>query len=146
MPSQSVTIQDLLPASVAEVLETMFFTVVEPAMPEPGTQLSVCVEVRFHGSPSGVFRVWLTAAGNRGLAADFLGTAADELTPEQELGTALELGNMICGSVVSRLETDRAFELAGPEPCVPAPEPPSDAQWFTSLDRGMFAVLCELAG
>ena len=49
------------------------------------------------------------------IAADFLGEDADSVTPAQVQEVAKELANMICGAVLSRIESSAIFRLATPD-------------------------------
>ena len=94
------------------VLESMCFADVigqseEEPMPSP-----LAVEVRFHGTENGVFRMWIPEMVSRRLAADFLG--AEEAGEEEARQVALELANMICGSAVSHLGCDGELRLDPP--------------------------------
>jgi len=84
--------------SVQEVLEKMFF--VEPVEEPPGEA----------GSPDGIMAVQLA----RQIAADFLGEDASGLSPAKVEEVVCELANMICGSVLSRVESSATFRLASP--------------------------------
>ena len=48
------------------------------------------------------------------IAADFLGEDAESLTPQQSTDVTLELANMICGAVLSRIESSATFRLGAP--------------------------------
>ena len=105
----------ILLESSSEVLETMFFaTVLGDAPPEA---LQNCTGARLHyrGSPSGTFGVRVTQQSARTIAAGFLGID-DESVSEGQIGEVIcELANMLCGSVLSRLERDARFDLSHPE-------------------------------
>ncbi len=59
--------------------------------------------MRFAGLPSGELRVMLSRELARSIAAGFLGSDPEEVTAEAEGQVGCELGNMICGAVLSRL-------------------------------------------
>ena len=133
---------ELLAASAAEVLETMFFTTVagEPeAGQAPVEWISAALE--FHGEPGGRFRVGASRQAARALAASFLGEEESEVPDEQVSDVICELANMICGSVVSRLESGTPIQLLHPE-LVEGP-PPEDARILT-LEEGLLAVWLKL--
>ena len=61
----------------------------------------------------------LSDASARMLAAGFLGEDEGMLTDSQPGEVVCELANMLCGSLVSKLESEESFDLAPPE-LVPA--------------------------
>jgi CheY-specific phosphatase CheX len=110
------SIHQALHDAVVEVLEKMFFieatdeTCPDEALPNPG----VLVEMAFEGDPSGTFRMSLAHAAASLIAADFLGEDADSVTAHQVDEVAKELANMICGAVLSRIESSATFRLSAP--------------------------------
>lgn len=120
-------IRELIPPLVSEILETMFFCEAElEAVTAAGETSEHSLEfvddedpvyrivIDFQGSPSGRFWLRVTANAAKSLAADFLGVDRDDVDEARSLQTAFELGNMICGSVVSRVESQAAFALTAP--------------------------------
>jgi CheY-specific phosphatase CheX len=108
-------LQQIFLESVGEVLETMFFTgIVEEDSKEESDSL-VSAELVFHGHPSGRFGVRVPYSTSRRIASSFLGLDEDELSEEQIGEVVCELTNMVCGSVLSRVETEARFELMHPE-------------------------------
>lgn len=98
--------------AASEVLETMFFTGVEAGdASEDGEILSA--ELTFTGHISGRFGVRVSERSGKLIAANFLGT--DEATRAQAAEVLCELANMLCGSVLSRIESEARFELRHPE-------------------------------
>lgn len=140
----------LLAETVDVVLETMFFSApLGPAEPETG---GAALEARlaFRGIPSGILAVRLSEPGARLLAAGFLGEDEERLTDEQLGQVVCELTNMLCGSLVSKLESEVHFNLAPPvlvtAQCVPASIaelPPTACQSF-ALDIGNLTVTLRL--
>ena len=101
--------------ATSEVLETMFFTgVVEENAEETGETL-ISAELIFHGQPSGRFGVRVPCSTGRLIAASFLGLDEAEVSSEKIGEVVCELTNMICGSVLSRMEAGARFELMHPE-------------------------------
>ncbi len=86
----------------------------EPAADSAAPWPTVCVELGFDGDPPGVFRMSLARAAAAQIAADFLGEDAGSLTGRQVDEVAKELANMICGAVLSRIESRATFRLAAP--------------------------------
>jgi CheY-specific phosphatase CheX len=109
-------IQRALRDSVQEVLEKMFF--VEPVEEPPGEADSrdgeLAVRVAFEGVPSGALTLRVASAAACQIAADFLGEDTSSLSPAQVEEVVCELANMICGSVLSRIESSATFRLASP--------------------------------
>jgi CheY-specific phosphatase CheX len=106
----------LLSNATAEVLEKMFFTsVAGEFVPREDARVdSVSARQSFRGTPSGSFGVRTSVATGRTIAANFLSVEQDALT-ETEVGEVIcELANMLCGSVLSRLQDDARFELSTP--------------------------------
>uniref|UniRef100_Q01VJ3 CheC, inhibitor of MCP methylation n=1 Tax=Solibacter usitatus (strain Ellin6076) TaxID=234267 RepID=Q01VJ3_SOLUE len=111
------SIQLALRESVVEVLEKMFFIEAitdlpaDAASPEP----ALAVALEFDGDPPGVFRISLARAAAAQIAADFLGEDAASLTDPQVEEVVKELANMICGAVLSRIESSVTFRLSAPD-------------------------------
>ena len=169
-------IQIGLAAAVEEVLETMCFTSVfasaegtlppdgdgsapapeggagpagEPAIPaEADATAPTCTaELRFRGVPSGQCRVRVARSLARVMAAGFLGCEEIEVSDSQTEEVVCELANMICGSVLSRLESEATFRITHPELV-----PPERGAWFEGaginrwfdLGDGILTVSLEL--
>jgi hypothetical protein len=100
---------------VGDVLESMFFldTLGEAAEP-PAEADTVTVHLSFEGDPPGCFEMRLARPAANAIAADFLGEDAESLTSRQSTDVTLELANMICGAVLSRIESSAAFRLGAP--------------------------------
>jgi CheY-specific phosphatase CheX len=94
----------------------MFFLEGLPESPEPpGDAETFTVCLTFDGDPPGSFEMRLACAAANAIAADFLGEDADSLTVEQSADVTLELANMICGAVLSRIESSATFRLGTPK-------------------------------
>jgi CheY-specific phosphatase CheX len=109
---------EVLAAATEEVLETMFFSTVFAEPEETLTRLpenSVTAQVRFRGNPSGVFTVGLALPAAQSVAENFLGLEPGSITHEQICGVVREMANMICGSVLTRIDSDTLFDLLAPE-------------------------------
>jgi CheY-specific phosphatase CheX len=110
------TIHTALSSAVTEVLDCMFFIDVLGEVAEPPPQAeTVTVQVNFEGDPSGYFQMRIARPAANAVAADFLGEDLESLTIRQSTDVTLELANMICGAVLSRVESRAAFRLASPE-------------------------------
>jgi CheY-specific phosphatase CheX len=105
-----------LSSAVADVLESMFFleAVGEAAEPPPEAE-TVTAHLSFEGEPPGYFHMRLARSAASAIAADFLGEDSESLTPQQSTEVTLELANMICGAVLSRIESSASFRLGTPQ-------------------------------
>jgi hypothetical protein len=110
------TIRSALSSAVADVLERMFFLEVlgEAAEPPPEAE-TVTAHLSFEGDPPGSFRMRIARRATKAAAADFLGEDPESLTDRQRIDVTLELANMICGAVLSRIESRAAFRLGSPQ-------------------------------
>jgi len=105
----------LLAGAVDDVLETMFFSEtfgsceLEPDL----TALEACVA--FSGAKSGSVSVRISEASARSLAASFLGESEGSLDDAQVAKVVCELSNMLCGSIVTKMECEECFDLGAPE-------------------------------
>ena len=108
-------LKDLLAPAVNNVLETMFFSETfgcsEPELAESALE----ARVAFSGSRSGSVSVRISKAGARCLAASFLGESDNVLDDARIAQVVCELANMLCGSIVTRIESHGCFDLRAPE-------------------------------
>ena len=94
----------------------MFFLEVLGEVAEPPPQPeTVTVQVNFDGDPPGYFQMCIARPAANAVAADFLGEDLETLTVRQSTDVTLELANMICGAVLSRIESRAAFRLGSPK-------------------------------
>jgi hypothetical protein len=109
------TVRAALASAVGDVLESMFFldTVGEACEPPAGAD-TVTVQLSFEGDPAGCFEMRLARPAATAIAADFLGEDSGSLTRQQSTDVTLELANMICGAVLSRIESSATFRLGAP--------------------------------
>jgi hypothetical protein len=132
----------LINASASEVLETMFFTGVLgetenlPANP-------ITARLNFRGTPSGSFGLSLSQDSSRQIAAGFLAEDEREISQAQVDEVVCELTNMLCGSLLSRIESEAAFELSHPE-LAPIPDNPEYSRNF-EIENGTLGVWLTLA-
>jgi CheY-specific phosphatase CheX len=138
-------IRQALRDSVTEVLEKMFFleTMGECVQPcaEPGNEIAA--ELTFDGEPPGALLLRLTWEAARQIAADFLGIDEAELSVVQTSEVVRELANMICGSVLSRVEGVSTFHLAAPRIVPPSAEMAADlasTRYCVQLSNGRLTV------
>ena len=107
-------IEAALAESVREVLEKMFFVDLVDAPPGEALGARIAAELIFDGHPPGAFRLILDQEAAKSAAADFLGENPSELSEDQLNEVVCELANMICGSVLSRIESSATFRLSKP--------------------------------
>lgn len=141
MPDHELS--DLLGPAVSSVLETMFFSeALESCDPEPAASV-LEARVAFSGERSGSVSVCISEPAARVLAGSFLGESEDSLQDAQVAQIVCELANMLCGSIVTRIESHGTFDLAAPEllsdPAQSAIAK-SDFQQSFSIDRGTLTV------
>ena len=108
---------EALSAAAADVLETMFFTpVISEATPdESSSEPELMARLKFSGGRSGSFTIRVSAGAAATIAANFLGEETDSPEPGQVRDVVCEMANMICGSVLSRLDREAHFDLQHPE-------------------------------
>jgi CheY-specific phosphatase CheX len=133
----------LLEPAVSAVLETMFFSApIGPGLPDVGIP---CVEARvyFSGELSGIFRMRVSEASARSLAASFLGEFEENLSVSQIAEVVCELTNMLCGWIVSKAKSQGCFDLRPPElvtsQCEQLPGMPVCEKSF-AVENGVLAV------
>ena len=141
-------IQSTLTSAVEEVLETMCFAAVlgsAEGVGPPGSDGAS--ELSFKGCPSGGFSVIVPDKLARALGAGFLGREEAEVSASQAGEVVCELANMICGSVLSRLESAATFQISHPELAPPEHrknfETASANRWF-DLGGGVLTVSLHL--
>lgn len=81
---------------------------------ESVSEPEIVAHLTFEGDPSGALTLSVTAGAARSVAADFLGAEEPDLSEQQIGDVVCELANMICGSVLSRVESTTTFRLAAP--------------------------------
>jgi CheY-specific phosphatase CheX len=128
--------------SASEVLETMCFVGVLGENTEPEVSDLISAELVFNGVPSGHFGVQVPSSTGRLIASNFLGKEAEDITEAEVEQVVGELANMICGSVLSRVEAGARFELLHPV-IVPAGEGtphPAAVQYTLELEEGVMIL------
>ncbi len=109
-----------LTAAAEEVLETMFFASIEESSTDGATHEStdrIGAAVSFHGTCEGRLAITLDRDAAQSLAASFFGDGEDGNCGDTgECASVMaELANMVCGSMLSRLEKKAIFCLETPE-------------------------------
>ena len=133
----SEKLQAVLKASVEEVLERMFFIQSLEELDDLGDEPQIAAQVTFEGTPSGWLALSMATAAARSVAADFLGSGEGQLSEAQTGEVICELANMICGSVLSRVESTSTFHLRKPGLL---PRPWSSSRWPGDPGETAFAV------
>jgi CheY-specific phosphatase CheX len=125
-------VRQLLSESAQQALETMFFAAPEAISADAGRPRGelIASHLTFLGAPCGSFGAAVSTPLARALAANFFGVDdASELAPGQVMEVVGELTNIICGAVLSELETHSNFDIATPRPVeVAENEPGPDFQ------------------
>ena len=107
-------IETALAESVREVLEKMFFVDLADSPSGESLTSGFAAELSFDGDPPGSFGLALDQVAARSATGDFLGNDSADLSEEQLKEVVCELANMICGSVLSRIESSATFRLSKP--------------------------------
>lgn len=105
---------DVTEEALSRVLETMFFTPVVGPCESPSGEAALTASLSFTGNPSGKFTLSVSALAGREMATNFLGSEED-LEDDQVDQVVKELTNMVCGSMLSRVESETHFELGEPK-------------------------------
>lgn len=125
MPSTKLSAEaaEVVRDSAQEVLETMFFAMVEDEedkCPQKAGADDIGAYVGFDGTWQGWTEVRLSRCSSDAISRDFLGLDSDEDVDDQQRTLVVgELANMVCGRALSRLEPNGTFHLGAPTP-VPA--------------------------
>lgn len=138
---------DLIPECGSELLDVMYFTTVlgsatQETAPEesPDPGMPVAFSLRFAGDVSGRFGISLQPAAAHQLAANFLGQQPAEITSSDAADVAAELANMLCGSVMSRVEREHEFVLTHPEALPIASPRGGEDILYSRLDTDLGAI------
>ena len=114
----SETVRDAIGSAAQNVLETMYFTILEAeasvgsALPSDHT---VRATLTFSGEWNGSFLIETTAQAAREIAANFTGMMGPAEVGDQTAGEVLgEMANMVCGSILSFLGRQKLFNLGSP--------------------------------
>lgn len=115
-----------LDTAIRDVLERMFFVEVVGDSVPPVSAALPAIEacLPFEGDPPGYFTLAVTTAAARPIAADFLGVDETEVTDQQVEAVVSELANMVCGSLLSQVESTATFRLGAPR-ILPAQDRPA---------------------
>jgi len=134
--------EQMLVTVAEEVLETMFFTGIYGPAQDAGPEdlPRFAAGVSFEGAPCGRLTLSIPETAARTLAADFLAAEGEGGLTDAQVGAVVcELANMICGALLSRVESGEHFRLSSPE-LVPAGAAPPACQHHRFLDLGEGAL------
>jgi CheY-specific phosphatase CheX len=142
--------QHALHDSVEEVLEKMFFVQpLENPGPVAAPSAVIAVKLPFEGTPSGALILTISAISAQEIAADFLGADPADLAAHKVTEVVCELTNMICGSVLSRVESEGTFSLGSPHLLVAdawrldSAAPKWNAKYTVQLAKGSLTAVME---
>jgi CheY-specific phosphatase CheX len=108
---------EIVASAAQQTLETMFFTSILGDRGAPPEEPAVGVWVSFHGSPPGMLGLRLTSGAARTMAGNFLGAEDEQALSQAQVAEVVgELANMICGAVLSQIESGSTFDIHPPEP------------------------------
>jgi CheY-specific phosphatase CheX len=125
---QISNLDQLVNASASEVLETMFFTgILGTASDLPADPITT--RLNFRGTPSGSFGLSFSHDSSRQIAAGFLAEEEQDISQMQINEVICELTNMLCGSLLSRIDSETSFDLSHPE-LAPLPDHPEYSRAF----------------
>jgi CheY-specific phosphatase CheX len=138
MPDDSVP--ELLAGAACEVLETMFFTCpLGDAESGAAGEDPFHARVAFKGKHSGIFGLSVDGPSALAITSNFLGSGDEgEIAPEQVEDVVCELANIICGTVLSRIDSAARFDIGHPELAAAAVEGPYERS--LALDDGTLTV------
>ena len=107
----------LLSESAQNALETMFFTTpdgISTDLGRPEGEL-IAASLTFQGAPPGRFGIVISTPAASAMAINFFGAEDDAVLPPADVaGVIGELANMICGAMLSELESDANFNISEP--------------------------------
>lgn len=114
-------------ASISDVLETMFFMVIEFHESDAGDRLTILARpnlrgctLQFTGPFSGEFTLIAPEDLFREMAVDFMGESPENITVEHAEGTLKEAVNMIAGNTFAHYDDTLVFSVGIPEVMKPA--------------------------
>jgi len=116
---QAIDLKPFMEEAVAEVLEAMCFISSEGEVKEGAEMCQpdwICGELDFVGRLSGSFGIAVPPSTAATIAANFLGEDESTLSAEQTIEVVCELTNMVCGTLLARLDSKSVFTLSPPRP------------------------------
>jgi CheY-specific phosphatase CheX len=123
---------EILQSVCSEVLETMFFSEAMPGDCEHSWLSSaVSVRVGFIGSHVGHMCLGVSGAAAASITSAFLALDLQEIGNLEQDQVILELANILCGAVLSRLWPESRLQLDAPQL----------AGWESGVDAGLHCCL-----
>jgi len=119
---EKAAIMKAMKASISNVLETMFYQMVQivdddcglQAWFAPGQSL-LGATLNFSGPSAGSFYILIPVDVANEITANFLGLDGEEIDAEQRTDTVKEALNMVSGGMLSVVDPKGAFKLGIPE-------------------------------
>ncbi|MEO8127240.1 MAG: chemotaxis protein CheX [Bryobacteraceae bacterium] len=139
-------LETMLEAATSDTLETMcFFGVLGPLEEMPAGEERISTRLTFQGDANGAFHTTLDMSAASGIAANFLGEEAEDLSRSRIEAVICELSNVICGSVLSHYKRQGHFELSTPEITSQEGSQPAGAiRRVFELESGSIALAMDL--
>jgi CheY-specific phosphatase CheX len=116
---QATDLKPFMEEAVAEVLEAMCFISSEGEVKDGAEMYQpdwIGGELDFVGCLNGSFGIAVPPSTAATIAANFLGEDESALSTEQTMEVICELTNMVCGTLLARLDSKSAFTLSPPRP------------------------------
>ncbi len=112
---QAAPFEAMLEEAAREVLETMCFMFVEQSASSCCEEaLPLSRSLSFSGPVSGSFGLRSSLPTAALIASNLLGNDPDQISSAQAGDTLGEIANMICGSLLCRIDAKQAFSLSHP--------------------------------
>ena len=113
---QAAPFETMLEDAAREVLETMCFLAIEEGLPNPACDQAPFLsrKLSFSGPVNGSFGLRSSLPTAALIASNLLGDDLDQISPGQAGDTLGEVANMICGSLLCRVDAKQAFRLSHP--------------------------------
>jgi CheY-specific phosphatase CheX len=131
-------LQTALDQVTEHLAETMFFTTVVDRKGDLGGEPGYSASIAFSGTHAGTVRVAMPHSTAAALAANFLGEPDEEGASGRAAALVGELANILCGSLVGRMDPAGQFTIGPPELAVGTgtPDEPADARRVFTLEEG----------
>ncbi len=118
-------VRRLLAESSQNTLEVMFFVTpdrIDSKMELPAGE-QIAASLTFEGAAAGRFDMLVSMPAARSMAANFLGTAENQILPRERVSDVIgELANITCGATLSKLDRNASFHISAPVTVCGIPE------------------------
>jgi CheY-specific phosphatase CheX len=144
-------LEQQLTGAATEVLETMFFTVVDSETTAqtcdglPKVLPRIGAVLKFQGACSGHLALSLESEAARDLATSFFGTIGEHGAEEDRRSVVAELTNMVCGAMLSHLDRHSIFCLASPVALAEGMEAEGEIVRLLRLEYGLLRLAFSVA-